>query len=54
MRIPPIYTAFCLLVLSSFVYLKYQGQELFGASDAAARGTGGSSHGTGAFVGSHK
>jgi hypothetical protein len=53
MKIPPIYTAFCVLILGAFVYLKFQGQELFGSSPADAHGTGGS-HYSGVYVGSHK
>jgi hypothetical protein len=53
MNLPPIYTAFCVLILGSFVYLKYQGQELIGSSAADSRGTGGS-HYSGVYVGSHK
>jgi hypothetical protein len=52
MKMPPLYTAFCVLVLGSFVYLKYQGQEVFGATNPA-RGAGGP-HTSGVYVGSHK
>ena len=51
MRFPPFYTLFCMLILSGFVYTKYQGYTLFGVSNAA--NSGGGSRTSGGFVG-HK
>ena len=54
MRIPPMYTLFCLLVLGAFIYAKVEGLALFGASNAASSSGGGGGHGTGVFIGGHK
>ncbi len=54
MRIPPMYTLFCLLVLGAFIYAKVEGLALFGASNAASSSAGGGGHGTGVFIGGHK
>jgi hypothetical protein len=54
MKPPSLYALFCLAVLSTFIYAKYQGLALFGSGAASqANGTGGS-HNTGVFLGAHK
>jgi len=52
MKVPPVYSVFCLLVLGAFIYAKVEGLALFGASNATASSGGG--HGTGVFLGGHK
>jgi hypothetical protein len=52
MKFPPIYTLFCALILSGFVYAKYQGYMLFGTTNAAT--SGGGSRTSGGYIGGHK
>ncbi len=52
MKLPPFYTLFCLAVLGTFIYAKYQGLALFGSG--VASGTSSGSHSTGVFLGAHK
>jgi hypothetical protein len=54
MKFPPLYTAFCLLVLSGFVYTKYRGLDILGAERAAAANQGNGGHSSGTYIGSHK
>jgi hypothetical protein len=54
MNAPSLYALFCLTVLSTFIYGKYEGLALFGLGTASqASGTGGS-HYSGVFLGAHK
>ncbi len=58
MKLPPVFTAFCLTVLLAFAAAKVEGFSLFGSTGLAGTGggagggTGG--HGGGLYLGSHK
>jgi hypothetical protein len=54
MKIPPVYSLFCLLVLGVFIYAKYQGLDLFSSGATSQTHNTGGSHYTGVFIGSHK
>lgn len=54
MRLPPIFTAYCLLILIAFGMAKYQGWTLFGVSNAIARNTAGGTRAGGGYSGFHK
>jgi hypothetical protein len=49
MKIPLIHSVFCLLVLSSFSYVKYRGLEVFHSSADRSN-----QHASGVFIGAHK
>jgi hypothetical protein len=54
MKLPPIYSVFCLVVLGVFIYAKYEGLALVNTGAASqTHGTGGS-HYSGVFIGAHK
>lgn len=53
MRLPPLYALFCVLVLGSFAYAKYQGLALL-SSAASSSGSGGGGRSSGGYSGSHK
>ena len=55
MKVPPIYAAFCLVVLLAFTAAKVEGLSLFsntGITGGNSGGTGG--HGGGVLLGMHK
>lgn len=57
MRLPPLYTAFCVIVLAVFSYAKFEGLALGGSSfgvNGATRNADGSFSYTGTSNGYHK
>jgi hypothetical protein len=55
MKLPPLFTAYCLLVLSAFAVAKYQGWSLFGSTTpAAASSPSGAARSSRGSSGSHK
>jgi hypothetical protein len=51
MKPPSYYALFCLVVLGTFIYAKYEGLALFGSGAASAAG---GPHYTGVYLGAHK
>ena len=51
MRLPPYYTAFCVIVLVVFAYAKFEGRALTGSSFATSGGATRNSDGSFSYVG---
>ena len=56
MKLPSLFTAYCLLILFGFSVAKYQGWSLFSSSNPAAAGSSssGGARSSGGSSGSHK
>ncbi len=54
MKAPPIYAAFCLVVLLAFTVAKVEGLALFSNTGISGGSGGTGGHGGGVFLGMHK